>query len=390
MTTTAVDRAELARLRAARLAVAVTFFVNGAVFASWTPRIPAVKAELGLGEAALGLALLGPAVGAVVAMPLAGALATRLGSRFVTRAALVAFCALPGAIGLAGSPAALVATLAGWGAAMGALDVAMNTAGMAVQSAYGRPVLSGFHAAFSAGGLAGAALGSVAAALGVGVAAHLAVTGAAGLALAGLATQRLLPAGADARAAGPLIARPTRGLLVLGGLAFAGLLAEGAAADWSAVYLHDWLGTSAGVAGAGYVAFSLAMTAGRVAGDRLVLAAGPVRVVRTLAAVAAGGLGLALVVGEPWAAVLGFGALGAGLACVVPVVFTAAARRGPAPGPALAAVSSCGYLGFVAGPPLIGALAGLAGLPAALGLVVALTALVALLAGATAPARASG
>ncbi|WP_131758535.1 MFS transporter, partial [Actinomadura fibrosa] len=285
-------------VRAARWAVTAVFFLNGAVFASWVPRIPEVKDRLGLGDAALGAALAGPALGSVAAMAVAGALVARLGSRPVTRASLAAFCVLPGLIGLAGTWGALFAALTAWGAALGTLDVAMNSAGMTVQHRYGRPIMSGLHASFSGGALAGAVAGSAAAHHGLPVPAHLAGTGAAALVIGVAVSRALLPADADAQAGGPAFARPTRPLLLLSALAFAALLSEGAAADWSAVYLRDVLDAGPGTAGAGYVAFAVTMTAGRLAGDRLVAAFGPVRVVRTLAAVAAAGFGAALATGE--------------------------------------------------------------------------------------------
>jgi len=370
-------------VRRARFAVACAFGVNGAVTGSWAARVPAVKDQLGLSPGVLGLALVGLAAGGILAMPAAGALVARRGSRPVTRAALAACCVALPLPALAPGVAALAFGLLLLGAGNGAVDVAMNAHGVAVEERYGRPILSSFHGMWSLGALAGAAGGGLAAGAGIPVGAHL--TAAGGMLLAaGLATTRwLLPAGADRRAAGPVFARPTRPLAVLAVIAFCGLLAEDAAAQWSAVYLRDALGTSAAVAATGYAAFSLAMTAGRLTGDRLVARLEPARFVRLAAVVASAGLGLGLAVGQPAAAVAGFALLGVGISCIVPVTFSAAARAqlSTAGGPAIAAVSTAGYLGGAVGPPAVGGLAELAGLPAALGLVAALTGLVALLAG---------
>src|SRR4051812_42117820 len=185
----------------------------------------------------------------------------------------------------------------------------------------------------------------------------------------------------------PLPAGLARRLALLGALAFACLLCEGAAADWSALYVHESLGASAAVAALAYAAFSITMTAGRLAGDRLTERLGPVALVRRGALVATIGLGAALVAGAPAAALVGFACLGAGLATIIPAVFRAAGNATEQAGPALAAVSTPGYLGFLAGPPLIGALADATSLPAALALLPALAALLALAAGAVAPAR---
>ncbi|HLE45158.1 MAG TPA: MFS transporter, partial [Methylomirabilota bacterium] len=183
--------------------------------------------------------------------------------------------------------------------------------------------------------------------------------------------------GGAARSA-PVFARPPRALLGLGGLAFLGLLAEGAMGDWSAVYLHDALATTPATAAAGFAAFSLAMAAGRVTGDRLVGRFGPARVLRASSSLAAAGLGAALLIGEPAAGIVGFGLVGLGIANVVPALFSAAGWvRGVPAGLALAAVSTLGYWGFLAGPPLIGLAAEVTSLPLALGLVSLACALIA-------------
>jgi fucose permease len=171
--------------------------------------------------------------------------------------------------------------------------------------------------------------------------------------------------------------------LTLGILALLGLMAEGAMADWSAVYLHDTLGSSPSVAAVGFAAFSLAMAAGRFTGDALVGRLGPRRVLRGSSAVAAVGLGAALLVGQPAVGVVGCALVGLGIANIIPVLFSAAARvPGVPPGQALAAVATTGYLGFLAGPPLIGVVAEAAGLAVGLGLVSGACAFVALKAGA--------
>ena len=168
-------------------------------------------------------------------------------------------------------------------------------------------------------------------------------------------------------------------------------MAEGAAADWSAIYLHDDLGAGTATAALAYTAFSLAMGASRLIGDSLVARTGSEVLVRAGGIVAAAGLGAALLAGDTLAAVAGFALLGAGLAVVVPVVFRAAsAIPGVPPGTGLAAVSTMGYLGFLAGPPLIGSLAAATTLPLALGLLVVVGVVVAALARAATPVAAAG
>jgi MFS family permease len=371
--------------RQARAAVAAVFFLNGAVFGSWAARIPAVRDRVGLSDGELGLALACGAIGSIVAMPIAGGRAARVGSRRATRVALALMSLAAAVVALSPSLAVLCALMLLLGAAMGSCDVTMNAHGVAVERRYGRAILAGFHAAFSIGGLAGGALGALAAAAGLDVRAHLALVGAV-TATVGLTWSRRFLAG-DADAIGhaePIFVRPPRRLLALGALAFACLLIEGASADWSAVYLRDELGTAAGVAALAFTAFSITMTVGRVFGDRLVDRFGAQAIVRGGGALAAVGFGVGLAISEPAAGIVGFACLGAGMSGVVPIVFRASGHvPGMAAGVGLAAVSSTGYLGFLVGPPTIGGIAELIGLPTALVVLVGLATVVALLAPTT-------
>jgi MFS family permease len=369
-------------VRAARWAVLAVFLINGSYVGAWATRIPAIRDRLDLGDGQLGLGLGCVALGAIVAMPIAGALAARLGSRRATRVATVLASLGTAVLPLAPSFASFLALTFLFGVGMGSLDVTMNAHGVTVERRCGRPILAGLHAGFSAGALLGAVLGGVVAALGVDPRIHLPAVAAVGGVVMLVWSRRFLPSAEDAGGASqPLFVRPPRRLWALGALAFSGLLVEGACADWSAVYLRDELGASPGYAAAGFTAFSLAMVLGRATGDRLVEALGPVRLVRAGGAIAAGGFGVALILAVPAAAVLGFACLGTGVASIVPLVFRAAgAVRGVPAGVALGAVSSMGYLGLMAGPPLVGGLAELTSLPRALWLLVGLAGTVAVLA----------
>jgi hypothetical protein len=182
------------------------------------------------------------------------------------------------------------------------------------------------------------------------------------------------------------VARPQGALWLLGAVAFCSLLAEGVAADWSAVYVREDLGGSPGVAGAAFAAFTLAMSVLRLVGDRILTAVGPVTVIRVGTLVAGAGLGAALAVGHPVAAVAGFGLVGAGVAGVVPVVFRIAGTLPDHPSAVgIAAVSTLGYAGFLAGPPIVGALAEIISLPAGLAAVAVLTGSVSLVAARLVP-----
>lgn len=343
------------RLPAARAAVAAGFMLSGIAFASWVVRIPDMQQRLALSESRLGLVLLGVALGGLIAMPLSGALIARFGSRPVALGATLCLAAsvslpplMPGALSLA-------LVLVVLGAANSVMAVALNTQAAAVERRMRRPIMAGLHALYSLGGLVGAAAGGLAAGRGVAPGAHLAAAGVfiGGAAL--LVAPRLIRPHMDGAAGGPAFARPTRPLLLLGLVAFCVLLGEGAVADWSTVYMRDVTRAGPGLAAAGFAAFSLMMAAGRFAGDALTLRLGPALVVRGGAVSAAAGIALAAGQSHPWTAVVGFGLVGAGLSTIFPAVLTATGRvQGTSPSSAIAAVSSIGYMGFLAGPPLIG------------------------------------
>ena len=369
------------------MAVSVVFFVNGFILAHWVARIPAVAGRLGLGEGQVGVVLLGMAVGALVAFPVAGRLITAFGSRSVTVAFGLAYALAMPLLALAPSLPLLFGALVLFGAANGGMDVAMNAQGVEVERGVSRPILGSLHGFFSLGGFAGAALGGGVAALGLAPLAHFGLVAIVSL-VSVLATARALTPDApweeDKKEEGaPAFSLPPRALWGLGAVAFCAAVGEGAMADWSALYLSGSLATSAGTAALGYAVFSLAMLAGRFAGDPMVARFGAVAMVRAGGLVAVLGLGLGLLVNTPSAAMVGFGAVGLGLSVVAPLVYGTAGNHPSIPrGPAVAAVATMGYSGFLAGPPVLGFVAQASSLRLALAAVVVLGAAMVLLSGA--------
>jgi MFS family permease len=366
----------------------------GQAAGTWAARIPAIKDALHLSPGVLGLALLGPALGSVLAMPATGAILATVPPRRVVQAGFLALGGLLPVTTFATSPWQLFAVLAGWGAGLGVIDVGMNMEAADVQNRLGRSVMSGFHAAYSVGGLAGAGLGGIAAAAGVSARADFAVTAVVLLVVGWVSAQAFaarpaLAAHKPAAEGQPRLSRWPQwswALVSLAAIAFGSFLSEGAANDWSAVYLHSSLGAPVGLAAVGYTLFSATMTGGRLVGDRLADRIGPARLVRLSAGVAAVSFGVALLVGQVWSGLAGFAILGAGLSVVVPLVFSAASVMGR-PGPNLAFVTSTGYLGMLVGPAVIGGLAEVVGLPGALGTVVVLSGMTAVLAHFVLPRR---
>jgi hypothetical protein len=364
------------------------FFINGALFASWASRIPALSDRVGATTGALGLALLAPAVAALIAMPIVGRLLPARSSRtfcLFSVAALMAAVPLPG---LARSVPALAVGLFAVGLCSSTMDLAMNAQGVAIERRMGRPILSSLHAAFSFGGFAGAALGALAAALSVAPLPQLAFAallfGIPGL----LAIGPLLREDDDADAHAPALTLrrlPSR-LALLGAACFFCLMAEGGSSDWSAKLVRDGLAGSAAFGAITYAVFSIAMAGGRLIADPLWKRWGSVGLLRRSGALAAVGFAAGLAIGTVGSALVGFAALGLGLAGVVPTLFRSGADEPGVPtGPALAAVSTLGYLGFLAGPPLIGGVAQLTSLRMACSLLVIAGVLVMVLAPSAAP-----
>lgn len=363
----------------ARLAMLLTFAINGMVFPSWAPRIPDVKEALQLSPGMLGLLLFAAPAGAMIAMPLVGAVCSRFGSARATRWLLIGYTATALCVGLAPDVVSFAVALFVVGAATGGMDVAMNAQGVTVEQTLGRPVLNGFHAAWSFGALFGAGVGSAGAGLAVPLAVQLGGLGAVGLAVGLMASRAYLPDPAHDAAhdgASPVrFARPSGPLLLLGLAALAAMMAEGAAADWTAVYLKESLFAAPAVAGWGYAAFQLTMTLGRMVGDRVVGRFGRVATIRVGAAIGVVGLSSGLATGTIAGAIAGFGILGIGLAVVVPTMFGAAGDGPGHAGPAIAAVSTCGYAGWLVGPVVFGGVAEVTGLTIAMWMLPVLTAL---------------
>jgi MFS family permease len=369
--------------RGARLAVATIFCLNGVALANWIARIPDAKQQLGLSEQLLGLVLLCAAVGALLAQPTVGWLIGRVGSRRMTSLMVVAFCLSIVLPGLAADMLSLMLALFVVGACNGGLDVAMNAQAALVEQRYARPIMSSFHGLWSIGGLIGAAVGGLVAAQGVAIASHLLGVAVVATIVAVLATRWLVTDAGDRRDAGPSFALPPPALLLLGFIAFGVLFCEGAIADWSGVYLRESLGSSPGIAATGFAAFSLLMAVGRLAGDGLALRLGAAWVVRVGGALVALGIGLVVASDLPLIAIVGFGLIGAGLACSFPLLLSAAARTpGVAASTAIAAIATAGYTGFLVGPPLLGTVAEALTLRVALGLLGIVGVLVAVFGGA--------
>jgi MFS family permease len=353
----------------------ISLLAHGLIVSTWVSRIASVKSSLHLGDGALGLALLGTAIGSVAAIPVCGVLVARYGSRTAVRWTGLGFAIALALPAFAVNWVTLFLSLLIYGGLAGANDVAMNAQAVATEKLLGTPAMSRFHAMFSVGGIVGSALGGLIAGQGVSPSGHL-VTGAALFAAIALFAPTLMIDTHDSgqsRAHGRLRRIPPA-LVALSVIGFCIFLSEGAIADWTGVYLRQVIGADVGVAPLGYAVFSAAMAIFRLAGDAIVLKIGRAATIRFGGLIAAAGMLIAVLAHSTGWALAGFAAAGAGFSSIIPLVFAAGGRiEGVAEGVGVATVSGIGYLGFLAGPPAIGLISEVASLRAGLFLLVILS-----------------
>ncbi|MEU1039999.1 MFS transporter [Streptomyces sp. NPDC005907] len=360
-------------LKRARYAVAAVFAVHGAVVGSFATRVPWIQDHASIGAGQLGIALAFPAVGASVAMPLAGRISHTFGARTALRGLLALWTLSLVLPALAPNLLTLCLALFTYGATAGMADVAMNALGVEVENRMNQSIMSGLHGMWSTGALIGSAAGTLAAHLGSDARAHHVLAAAVLTVLGLVACQWVLDLKpTEDEEPPPRFALPPRSALLIGAVGFCAVFAEGASLDWSAVYLRDQLGTSAGLAAASTTGFTLTMAIARLAGDAVVDRFGAVRTVRVGGVLATLGGLLVVFAGNPAAAMGGFALMGLGIAVVVPLAFAAAGRSGPNPSLAIAGVATITYTSGLVAPSAIGTLAQATSLMVSFGLVTVL------------------
>ena len=345
-------------LRRARWSVAAVFLVHGAVTGNFATRVPWIQEHTGITPGQLGLALAFPAIGASLAMPLAGRISHRFGARTALRGLLALWTLALILPALSPSLYVLCPALLLYGASAGMSDVAMNALGVETENRLDKPIMSGLHGMWSVGALLGSAAGTVAAHAGTDARLHLGGAAVILTLLGVLACQGVL----DLRSTPeehppPRFTLPPKSALIIGAVGFCAVFAEGASLDWSAVYLRDVLDTDAGLAAASTTAFACTMAAARLAGDKVVARFGAVRTVRAGGVLATVGGVLIVTARHPAMAMGGFALVGLGIAVVVPLAFAAAGRSGPAPSQAIAGVATITYASGLIAPSAIGGIA---------------------------------
>ncbi len=347
------------RSTSARIAIGAVFFVNGATFASWSPRLPEIQDRLEISDAALGITLVGAGVGGLAASLISGLLVDRFGSRTMTMftSAGLSLC-LP-MMGIAPTAALVFATLVVLGALDGLTDVAMNSQAVELQRRVGTSIITRFHALWSAGAVTGGLVASRAAAAGISLRSQLIITAAVLVVATIVAARWLLPDRTVHRERdAPAAVRSPRPILVklfLVGLAIA--LAEAPPNDWAALMMTDRFDLGPGAAGLGFVAVAGGMLVGRVVGDHVTDRLGLERTRRGGAALAAVGVAIATLTPVPVVAGLGLFIAGLGLSSLFPLLFRAASDLTHGSHTGMAAFSSGARLGFLLASPLVGIIA---------------------------------
>ena len=364
-----------------RAAICTEFVILGAGSGVWAVHIPIVQARLSIDPATIGLALLVFSIGAVLTMPITGALAARFGSRPITAALGIVSPFLPPLATLAPTLPLLFLSTFFFGVTMGGLDVAMNSQAAEYEIARGRPTMSSFHAFFSLGALGGSAAASWLIGLGHNHGSAAVIIAAVLLAAGLVAAFNLWPS-PPSHQSGVRFALPHRALVALGIIAFLAFSAEGAVADWSALYLNKVKAASLSAAADGYIAFSIIMVICRLTGDRVVAWLGPVNTLLIGGVVVAVGILIAVLAPYPLLSAIGFAFVGLGAANMVPVAFSASARTpGVVPSVGTSTVTTFGYAGALVFPALLGFIANAFGLSTSLLIVVAMGVVVSLMAG---------
>ncbi len=379
-------------LRRARLAVSVLFVLAGAVMGGWAGRIPSVRDQLGVSNGEWGLIVLAAPVGVLASLLVLSRVIDRTGARTPSVAGAVGMLVLVPIAALATEPWLLIVCLLVLGLAQGLLFGPMNALAVEVERGYGRSIISSFHFWYSGGQFLGGLLGVAAGMLQFSAALQLAASSLL-LAALFLVTLRFLPDTHRAGPADPVLpdspeAAPARSgvrtwtpqLLLLAAIALLTSVNEGGAVQWSALYSVE-LGGGVALGSLTLVCYSLAIAAARLVGDQVVETIGRRRFLQLSAAISVLGLGIGLLTGTVAGALIGFACLGVGSGCIVPTVMTLAGNQPELPSATAVALISIGqWPAFLLGPPIIGGLAELFGLRAALAVVVLSAAVIIVLA----------
>src|SRR5215203_2877090 len=345
--------------RAYRLAVGCLFFLQGLCFASWASRIPTIQQNLNLSDTALGIVLFALPVGSMIALPFAGWLVTRFGSKRIATNALLAYSIFLLGIGLSQNIFILVTSLVFFGMAGNISNIAINTQAVNIEARYGRNIMASFHGLWSLAGFAAAGIGTLMIGENIFPSKHFLLISS--LIILGITAsfRYLLPDEKKETSTASFFIKPDKRLLVLGVIGFCCLICEGAMFDWSGIYFQRVIGAEKNWIGAGYTAFMCTMAGGRFIADWITHHLGFKKTVQYSGILISTGLAMAIFFPFLLPAIIRFSLVGLGVPSVVPLIYSQAGKsENISPGAAFTAVSSISFLGFLIGPPVIGIIAG--------------------------------
>ena len=346
-----------------RLVVGVMFFLAGLCFASWASRIVTVQQTLGLSDAGLGAVLFSLPVGLMCSLPFSGWIITIIGSKRLLIASLIVYSLALISLSLAQNIVQLIGCLICFGFASNSVNIAVNTQAVANEVMYKKPIMASFHGLWSLAGFTGAGIGTFMIANGI-VPLHHFILITAIMVVMIILTAKYLKDDKVTNS-GPVFVMPDKSLITLGIIAMCSMICEGAMFDWSVIYFKMVVLAPTALVGIGFTAFMCTMAGGRFIADWFAHRYGLKRILQTSGTLTVTGLLIAVIFPYFYTAMAGFLLVGAGVSSVVPMVYSAAGRsKTMAPGVALAAVSTIGFIGFLFGPPIIGFIAGLATLRA--------------------------
>lgn len=358
-----------------RIATRLAFFSAGFATGCWAPQVPFTKQRLGIDDGTLGMLLLCIGLGSVFAMPFTGGLSARFGSKPIIVAGGLGLAIFLPLFSLANSAWMLGLFLFAFGASLGSLDVAMNIHAIEVERDASRPLMSGFHGLYSVGGFAGSILLTFLLSLHLS-ALNASVLGAGLIAcLIAIAWPRLLQNAQVEKA--PLFSVPRGIVWLIASLAGITFLVEGAILDWSALFLTDKALVTEARGGLGYTLFSIAMTFGRLIGDRVTRQIGDRATLMCGGLLAILGFVTLLFSAVPLISLSSFALIGLGASNIVPVLFRQAGAQTVMPASAaISAMTTMGYAGILLGPAAIGFVARSVGLTGAFAALAAILCLV--------------
>ena len=350
-----------------RLAIFGLYFCTGICFSSWASRIPDIKNTLKLGDAAWGTLLLMIPIGQICGMTISGLVVSKIGSKKILPAALISYVIALLFIGLSSTEYSLIMSLILFGFCGNFCNISVNTQAISIEAMYNKPIMASFHGGWSLAGLTGASIGLLMASIHLRPFYHFGIVGAFVILILMINKPFLQPDIKKEKNPADIAARkkrkPETFLFLLGTVAFCGMAAEGAMADWSGLYLIDVVGTPKYLAPIGLAAYMVTMASGRFVIDKATRKWGRQRVVRAGGTLISAGLFTAVAFPHFISVIIAFMITGFGTAGIVPTIYSTAGQKTQIPtGIALTIVSGVSFLGFLMGPPLIGYIAGMTNL----------------------------